>query len=270
MPTPVIIGNATLYCGDCRAALAGMADNSVDAVVCDPPYGLGNEPDINAVLDCWLSGNVYRAKGGGFMGKAWDAFVPGPDVWREVYRVLKPGGHLLAFAGTRTVDVMGIALRLVGFERRDLLCWTFGSGFSKSMNISKKLDSMAGAEREVVGVKTRSTPIIRSSDNQNYRRWHDEKRNSDGMIEFSITAPATELAKQWDGWGSALKPALEPILCCRKPISEATIAANVVKWGTGGLAIDKCRVHIDESVDDPRLGGKGYWYKKEQPSGIFF
>lgn len=261
MSEPILIGNATLYCGDCREALAEMADNSVDSVVCDPPYGLGNEPDINAVLDCWLSGNVYRPKGGGFMGKAWDAFVPGPEIWREVYRVLKPGWHLLAFAGTRTVDVMGIALRLAGFEQRNLFCWAFGSGFPKSLSVSRALDQIAGAEREVVGSKK----VTRDMKDLRCGNWGNKEISSKGT-EIPITVPETKLAKQWDGWGSALKPALEPILLCRKPLSEATIAANVVKHGTGGLNIDGCRVAIDESVDDPRLGGKGEWHIKREQS----
>jgi len=114
--------------GDCLEVLRTMPDNSVDAVVTDPPYGLSREPDIEEVLRHWLAGDDYKHRGGGFMGKEWDSFVPGPAVWREVCRVVKPGGHILCFAGTRTVDLMGISLRLGGFEIRDCLQWLYGSG----------------------------------------------------------------------------------------------------------------------------------------------
>ena len=114
--------------GDCLEVLRTMPDNSVDAVVTDPPYGLSREPDIEEVLRHWLAGDDYNHRGGGFMGKEWDSFVPGPAVWREVCRVVKPGGHILCFAGTRTVDLMGISLRLGGFEIRDCLQWLYGSG----------------------------------------------------------------------------------------------------------------------------------------------
>ena len=114
--------------GDCLEVLRTMPDNSVDAVVTDPPYGFSREPDIEEVLRHWLAGDDYKHRGGGFMGKTWDSFVPGPAVWREVCRVVKPGGHILCFAGTRTVDLMGISLRLGGFEIRDCLQWLYGSG----------------------------------------------------------------------------------------------------------------------------------------------
>ena len=131
-PTPSVTEmilpiNQVLH-GDCLEVLRTMPDNSVDAVVTDPPYGLSREPDIEEVLRHWLAGDDYNHRGGGFMGKTWDSFVPGPAVWREVCRVVKPGGHILCFAGTRTVDLMGISLRLGGFEIRDCLQWLYGSG----------------------------------------------------------------------------------------------------------------------------------------------
>src|SRR5690606_15928875 len=141
-----------------------LPDNSVDAVVTDPPYGLSREPDIEEVLRHWLAGDDYEHRGGGFMGETWDSFVPGPAVWREVFRVLKPGGHILCFAGTRTVDLMGISLRLGGFEIRDCLQWLYGSGFPKSLDVSKAIDKMAGAEREKIRIpasKVRNPKSIR-------------------------------------------------------------------------------------------------------------
>src|SRR5690606_19306243 len=108
-----------IYIGDCLEVLKTFPDNVFDSVVTDAPYGLSKEPDIYEVLTKWLNGEDYKHRGGGFMGKTWDSFVPGPSVWKEVYRVLKPGGHLLCFAGTRTEDLMSIAIRMAGFERRD-------------------------------------------------------------------------------------------------------------------------------------------------------
>ena len=129
--------------GDCRETLRLLPSRSIDAVVTDPPYGLSKEPDAAEVLRHWLAGDDYTHTGGGFMGKSWDSFVPGPTVWREVFRVLKPGGHVLCFAGTRTQDLMGMALRLAGFEIRDAIAWAYGTGFPKSHDVSKA----AGAEQ---------------------------------------------------------------------------------------------------------------------------
>lgn len=167
---PVIIGNATLYLGDCTDALKTMPDNSVDSITTDPPYGLS------------------------FMGKRWDYDVPGVEVWAECLRVLKPGGHLLAFAGTRTQHRMAVRIEDAGFEIRDMIAWVYGSGFPKSHN----------------------------------------------------------LRDEWQGWGTALKPALEPITVARKPLA-GTVAANVLAHGTGALNIDGCRV---DATGDAQLAEK--------------
>jgi site-specific DNA-methyltransferase (adenine-specific) len=165
-----------------------LDEGSVDAIVTDPPYGLSAEPDMAEVLRHWLAGDDYEHRGSGFMGKSWDSFVPGPKVWEEAYRVLKPGGHLVAFFGSRTYDLGAIAIRLAGFHVRDQLQWLYGSGFPKS-------------------------------------------RNLDG---------------EWNGWGTALKPAHEPIVLARKPL-DGTVAENVHTHGTGALNIDGCRVvHCSE------------------------
>jgi site-specific DNA-methyltransferase (adenine-specific) len=222
------MSNWTLYEGDCFEVMRELPDNSVDAIVTDPPYGLSREPDIEEVLRHWLAGDDYYRRGGGFMGKTWDSFVPGPVVWREVCRVVKPGGHILCFAGTRTVDLMGISLRLGGFEIRDCLQWLYGSGFPKSLDISKAIDKKLGAEREVIGVCKRAGKEIGT-----YGAFEGNNK---------ITVPATPEAQEWEGWGTALKPANEPIVLARKPLSEKTIAENVMKWGTGGLNIDGCRI----------------------------
>ena len=199
-----------IHHGDCLEVLRGMPDNSVDAVVTDPPYGLL------------------------FMGKKWDYDVPEQAVWEECLRVLKPGGHLLAFAGTRTQHRMAVRIEDAGFEIRDMIAWVYGSGFPKSLDVSKAIDKAAGAVREVVGFDARKavqqTAAISTASFGDYA-------GSAG----DITAPATDAARQWQGWGTALKPALEPITVARKPLI-GTVAANVLAHGCGGLNVDGCRV----------------------------
>ncbi|ETT41599.1 DNA modification methylase [Paenibacillus sp. FSL R7-269] len=222
-----------VLCGDSAEVLRGYPDAFFDSVVCDPPYGLSKEPDISEVLTKWLAGEPYDHGHGGFMGKAWDSFVPHPDLWREVLRVLKPGGHALVFAGTRTQDLMTIALRLGGFEIRDVIEWLYFNGFPKSMDVGKAIDKAAGAERKVVGFDSvaakRSTAISTNA--------YGDYSGQSG----DITAPATELARKWDGWGTALKPAHEPIIVARKPLA-GTVAETVEKYGTGAINIAGCRI----------------------------
>jgi DNA modification methylase len=229
--------SATVINADSIDHLKTLPDSSIDAVVTDPPYGLGNcsPRAVSAALTAWLAGEEYQPSGAGFMGKSWDAFVPGPELWREVYRVLKPGGHALIFAGSRTVDLMGVAVRLAGFEVRDMLHWLYGSGFPKSHDVSKAIDKRAGAEREVIA---------------------ESRRHGGGSSDIfhergssPITAPASPLAQQWSGWGTALKPAHEPILLCRKPLA-GSVAENVEQWGVGGLNIDGCRIETDEIIEN--------------------
>ena len=206
----------TLHCGDNLAYLRTMASDSVDSVVTDPPYELG------------------------FMGKKWDAsgIAHSVELWAEVLRVLKPGGRMLAFAGTRTYHRMTCAIEDAGFEVTDMVNWVFGSGFPKSLDISKALDKAAGAEREVVSTGAPVKRMIPGADQDRTGSWLKD----DGR-EFvpSITAPATDAARQWEGWGTALKPAHEPICLARKPLI-GTYAENAQAHGTGGLNIDGCRV----------------------------
>ena len=226
--------------GDCLEELKKLEDNSVDAVVCDPPYGLSNTKpqQVADVLKAWVTGDTVSvpAKRGGFMGKDWDSFVPPPAVWEECMRVLKPGGHMAVFAGARTQDLMGLSIRLAGFEIRDTLGWVYGSGFPKSMDISKAIDKAAGAEREVIGSKVTGNAKQRTSATGEF-----VDGNHGGQQVVDVTAPATSEAQRWDGWGTSLKPAIEPILLCRKPL-DGTVAANVLAHGVGGLNIDACRV----------------------------
>jgi DNA modification methylase len=197
--------------GDCLEKLKELPDCSVDSVVTDPPYGLS------------------------FMGKKWDYDVPGVDVWAECLRVLKPGGHLLAFAGTRTQHRMAVRIEDAGFEIRDMIAWVYGSGFPKSLDVSKAIDKAAGAERERIGRKKSARDCPRR---EGWKRPHHLDPDSNSKF---ITAPATDAAKQWEGWGTALKPALEPITVARKPLI-GTVAQNVLEHGTGAINVDGCRV----------------------------
>ena len=203
-----------LMLGDCLDRLKELPDNSVDSIVTDPPYGIR------------------------FMAKKWDYDVPSVEVWKEAMRVLKPGGHALIACGTRTQHRMVVNIEDAGFEIRDVVSWIYGSGFPKSLSISKSIDKQAGAEREVVGIKT-------FADGTKQRATARAGIYSEQKGQAMETAPATESAKQWDGWGSALKPACEFFTLCRKPLSEKTIAANVIKWGTGGINVDGCRVEAN-------------------------
>lgn len=227
---------------DCLEGLKLLDDNSVDSIVTDPPYELG------------------------FMGKKWDStgIAYNVDLWKECLRVLKPGGHLLAFGGTRTYHRMVCAIEDAGFEIRDCLQWLYGSGFPKSMDISKAIDKAVGVERDVIGVKPYTSQDIRGN------AYKSEKAKQRPRLECPITAPATPEVKQWEGWGTALKPAHEPIVLARKPISEKTIAENVLKWGTGGLNIDECRIPVNWKEEYPpswftsgksKENAKDYWGK---------
>jgi len=283
----------TIHNGDCLEVLRTLPAASVDAVVTDPPYGLA------------------------FMGKRWDYDVPAVEVWQECLRVLKPGGHLLAFAGTRTQHRMAVRIEDAGFEIRDIIAWVYGSGFPKSLDVSKAIDKGEGENKarqlrftewmrstgitsqqiaEATGTSMAShyltagsQPAIATADLFDKMRPHlpdvpeeierlvaertgiewtayrnrevvgtgtsgistrKDLRNDNGTVwgasssEFAITAPATEAARQWSGWGTALKPALEPITVARKPLI-GTVAANVLEHGTGAINVDGCRVGAD-------------------------
>lgn len=207
--------------GDCRDLLPTLPDASVDSVVTDPPYELG------------------------FMGKGWDAAGIAYDVamWAECLRVLKPGGHLLAFGGSRTWYRLVVAIEDAGFEVRDSITWLYASGFPKSLDVSKAIDKAAGAAREVVGsyAVTRDLKRAGSDDGEGYRGQGYGKGHTSTGTMVDITAPATPAAQQWQGWGTALKPAHEPICVARKPLA-GTVAATVLTHGTGALNIDGCRV----------------------------
>jgi SAM-dependent methyltransferase len=301
-----------IHIGSNLDILPTLPDNSIDSIVTDPPYELG------------------------FMGKSWDStgIAYNVGLWKECLRVLKPGGHLLAFSGSRTYHRMTCAIEDAGFEVRDQMMWVYGSGFPKSHNISKALDKLDAVEEQTQrrfkftawvisqGVTAKqideatgtsmgghytthqSQPAImtvehlnqcahlfneipewvleeckkRSVESKNFNARNVlgvHKGQTPGLAgeRFSsnsknITEPNTAAAQQWDGWGTALKPAHEPICLARKPI-EGTVAENVVKWGVGGINIDACRVETDPAVDDPRLGGNGTWKSDKMAANVY-
>lgn len=244
---------------DVLEALRDMPDNSFDGVLCDPPYGLSEQRQQD-VVDCmtaWLSGQPYQHKKSGFMGRGWDGWVPGPDVWREVLRVMKPGAYILAFAGTRTQDLMGIALRLAGFEMRDTVIWAYGSGFPKSMDVSAAIDKAAGAEREVVGTRPWSSAKMDAGNGVSGLKQsggYSGEYNSERVC-IPITAPVTEAARMWNGYGTALKPAYETCILARKPL-DGTVANNCQTWGCGALWIDGGRIGTDEVITNHARGSE--------------
>ena len=295
----------TLLVGDCREVMAGMDAESVDAVVADPPYGLG------------------------FMGRDWDHGVPGEPFWREALRVAKPGAHLLAFGGTRTFHRLAVAIEDAGWEIRDTVMWVYGSGFPKSHDVSKAIDKTNGevgrlhkftawmrttglksseinritetnmgghyltsasqpaiptaalweklrphcgdvpewvdelvqrieAEREVVGKHHGTHPV-------NHINASNFSQGAKGRRQLDITAPATPEARQWQGWGTALKPAWEPIILARKPFKQS-VAANVLAHGTGAINVDGCRVGTEEALgrnNAARTNGTSYVVQRE-------
>jgi len=236
-------GRYTIYNGDCHEVMAQMPADSMHAVVSDPPYGLGKEPVVAEVMDSWIKCGYHEVGGSGFMGKEWDSFVPQPATWRECVRVMKPGAHMLCFAGSRTLDWMGMSLRFVGLECRDHIFYMYGSGFPKGHDISKAIDRMYGAEREKVRHKPRPETSGTMAGSTDTRPWIEESRLA-GYHEVDGNEPVTEDAQRWSGWNVALKPAYEPIIMSRKPLI-GTIAANVLEHGTGGINVDGCRVGTD-------------------------
>lgn len=226
----------TLHHGDCLEIMATMEPNSVDSIVTDPPYGLA------------------------FMGKDWDHGVPGIPFWEAALRVAKPGAHLLAFGGTRTFHRLAVAIEDAGWEIRDTVMWVYGSGFPKSHDVSKAIDREAGAEREVVGRGAHCGLHHRGGANSfTDDNWKAENREGDYSL---ITAPATPDAERWQGWGTALKPAWEPVIVARKPL-QGTVAANVLTWGTGAININACRVGTDAGWSYPNGRGGNGWMGRE-------
>jgi predicted RNA methylase len=202
--------------GDCLEVMAGMEASSIDTIITDPPYGLS------------------------FMGKDWDHGIPGVAFWEAALRVAKPGAFLLAFGGTRTFHRLTVAIEDAGWEIRDCMMWLYGSGFPKSHDISRAIDKAAGEDPIDIGQST---------------NWRESKRNREqnGQMEVRgdnagrLTAPATDAAKEWDGWGTALKPAWEPIIVAMKPL-DGTFANNALTHGVAGINIDGARIDAEPEL----------------------
>jgi DNA modification methylase len=225
----------TIYHGDCREVLPSLPANSIESIVTDPPYELG------------------------FMGKKWDStgIAFNVAVWQECLRVLKPGGHLLAFGGTRTHHRMVCAIEDAGFEIRDQIDWLYGSGFPKSLDVSKAIDKIKGTEIQYETYR-------RNGGGYNGKGKHiGQITTTSGVGIRPIASTPEAQAQQWDGWGTALKPAHEPICLARKPLSEPTVAENVLKWGTGALNIDACRIGTDWITKIPTNMSKNTKYAQD-------
>ena len=210
-----------LYNDDCLKILKTFADNSIDAIVTDPPYGIK------------------------FMGKKWDYNIPSVEIWQECLRVLNPGGHILVACGTRTQHRMACNIEDAGFEIRDLIAYLYGSGFPKSLNIGKAVDKLQGNNRKILGENKHPTSKDRSGDKSPF-----QSNDSHLSSNFILTKGSSE----WEGWGTGLKPAMELWTLARKPLLEKTVANNVLKWGVGGLNIDGGRIETEDKTQRNNRG----------------
>ncbi len=211
--------NINLYNDDCLKILKTFADNSIDAIVTDPPYGIK------------------------FMGKKWDYNIPSVEIWQECFRVLKFGGHILVACGTKTQHRMACNIEDAGFEIRDLIAWIYGSGFPKSLNIGKAVDELQGNEREEIGIKNHANKNF----NDNLYAQDPANKNNTKVFGYGEEI-LTKGNSEWEGWGTGLKPAMELWTLARKPLLEKTVANNVLKWGVGGLNIDGCRIETEDKT----------------------
>lgn len=277
--------HVTLWHGDCLDVLRTLPDASVDAVVTDPPYGISfmgqqwdqpgqygskrriGKPGIHkrsAGGDEYATGDSGAMEAGRYdlSLTAMQSFQAWCEAWStECLRVLKPGGHMLAFGGSRTWHRLAAAVEDAGFEIRDSIAWLYGSGFPKSLDVSKAIDAAAGAEREVLGsVKRPAFAKGRGhgQDDDGRPVYRGINGGHDGVVEHPVTRPATDEATSWAGWGTALKPSFEPIVVGRKPLA-GTVAANVLAHGTGALNIDATRIHTSGSE------AKAYTVKRLKP-----
>ena len=236
VPPTVRLHQGILYNAECLSVLGQFPDNCVDTVITDPPYAL-------------VKGNSEA----GFMGKKWDAALPNIDIWKECLRIIKPGGILLSFGGTRTFHRLTCNIEDAGFEIRDCVMWLYGQGFPKSKDISAAIDKKLGAERKVVRV-TKSEGYNAIGNAMVEQGCRGEEHFVDRENRFRSQESITDEAKLWDGYGTGLKPAWEPILVAMKPC-EGTFAENALKHGAAGLNIDGCRV-LYISEEDKLAGGR--------------
>lgn len=237
--------------GDALEVLKTLDSASFDACLSDPPYGLGSrEPTVEDII-AYLTGARSLDTGGDFMGKAWE--LPPVEVWHQLHRVLKPGAFSSIFSGSRTFDLVAVGLRAACFESRDSLCWLYSSGYPHGLNVSKAIDEEAGAERPVIGTQVLTGNAAVST---------KDKGGTYGVgvgtapaKTINVTGPATEDAARYDGYGTSLKPAWEPILLRRKPL-DGTVVNNVLVHGTGSLNLDRCRLDFANEADEAESKGK--------------
>ena len=235
-----------IYQGDCIEELKKLPDNSVDAIITDPPYGIGFMGKTWDKYDPTVNKGSFKVGTGthpqGYVAIDRNAFYDFSFKWAvECLRVLKPGGFLLSFGGTRTYHRMTCGIEDAGFEIRDCIMWIYGSGFPKSLNIGKQIDKIQGNEREVVFKNPYADGHIRKATGNISDANDNVKFLSEYKLENGLRKE-TKGTSEWEGWGTALKPAVEPIVVARKPLSEKNVALNVLKWGTGGINIDECRI----------------------------
>lgn len=269
-PERFLNGKVELHCGDMLAVLPTLPECSVDSCVTDPPYNLTSivkrfkdtQEDDDTITSQRVrerSDGYARLVAGGFMGCAWDGtgIAFRVETWREIYRVLKPGAHLLAFGGTRTFHRMACGIEDAGFEIRDTIMWVYGSGFPKSHDISKAIDRTLGAKGTYGDFKTAEHDRVWNNvGNEGWQRpWRNDPDANDRYARCYISG--TEEAARYEGFGTALKPAVEPIIVARKPLAEATVAANVLKWETGAMNVDGCRIatngeNVSAGLSDPQ------------------
>ena len=221
-----------LLLGDCLDKLKELDDNSIHSIVTDPPYGLS------------------------FIGKKWDYDVPPTEVWEECMRVLKPGGHLLSFAGSRTYHRMAVRIEDAGFEIRDQIMWIYGSGFPKSRDIGKDIEKIkVGGIKNLKQIGTKQgIKVETGTSGYSYSKEYVPGISMGGK-QISGDIPVYEITNEWGGWGTALKPAHEPIVMARKPLSEKTVGNNVLEWGTGGINIDDSRIPTNDNLGGGATNG---------------
>lgn len=250
-----------LHCGDCLEILPSLAESSIDACISDPPYHLASivkrfgAEGAKPAKSNGASG-VYRRASAGFMGQKWDGgdIAFRPETWAQVLRVLKPGAHLAAFGAPKNFHRLAVAIEDAGFEIRDCVMWLFGQGFPKSHDLAKAIDKKLGAEGSYGAAKSEAHAgwinrgALRGDEgNEGYQRpWMQDQEAVDRNAR--LYEPATEEAMEWSGYGTALKPAYEPIILARKPLSEKSIAENVLRWGTGAINVDGCRIEAADGV----------------------
>lgn len=237
--------------GACLEVLRTFPDNTFHAVVMDPPYGLGDKEPTPEELLAFLSGGRLDT-GGDFMGEDWE--IPSVAVWQEIYRVLRPGGYVLTFGGTRTWDLISMGCRMAGFENRDTLAeeypalqWMQAMGMPHGLDVSKAIDKDLGVERPVIGTYRVGGNALTPTKLKGGTYATGAPNSPPGELQY--TAAGSEEAKVWEGWNTNLKPAWEPILMFRKPL-DGTILENVRKWGTGVINIDGCRIFTDWNEAD--------------------